>query len=59
ELVSTCNPERLLEIARKGIYLYEPLFNYNKIKNHECVIEISLLASQYFRIDNIKQYKIY
>ncbi|ORX77900.1 hypothetical protein BCR32DRAFT_282771 [Anaeromyces robustus] len=56
ELNNDCNPENLLKIAKDGIYLYEPLFNYEKIKNHVYAIEISILASQYFMINNIEQY---
>jgi len=56
ELSTDCNPEKLLEIARQGIFLYEPLFKYNKIKNHEYVVEISILAGQDFMICNQKQY---
>ncbi|ORX41589.1 hypothetical protein BCR36DRAFT_467782 [Piromyces finnis] len=57
ELNSTCNPDTLLKIAKKGIFLYEPLFTNNKIKDHENVIEISILAGQYFMIFNRKQYQ--
>ena len=56
ELNGNCCPEKLLEIARKGIDLYEPLFKYDKIKNHENVIEISLLTPQYFLINNDNQF---
>jgi len=51
-----CCPEKLLEIARQGIFLYESLCKNDKIKNHEYVIEISLLAGQNFMINNNKQY---
>jgi len=36
--------------------LYEPLFRYEKIKNHEYVIDISLLTNQWFMINCLKQY---
>jgi len=49
----------LLKIAKEGIFLNEPLFNYENIKNHEYVIEISNLANQYFKIYTEKQYKIF
>jgi len=57
ELNSTCNPEKLLEIANKGIFLYEPLYTYNNIKYHEYVVDISFTANQNFMIFNDKQYK--
>jgi len=56
ELNGNCNSTTLLEIARKGIFLYEPLFNNDKIKNDENVIEISVLAGQYFMVLNKNQY---
>jgi len=56
ELNSNCDPDKLLEIAKHGIYLYEPLFKYEKIKNHVNVIEISILANQFFMINNDNQY---
>jgi len=62
ELNNNCNPEILLNIAKKGIFLIEPLFNlsnYEKIKNHEHVVEISILADQFFTVNNEKQYKKY
>ena len=46
----------MLEIARKGVYLYEPLFKYDNIKNHENVIDISILANQCFLINNDNQF---
>ena len=57
ELNGECNPDTLLNIARNGIFLYEPLFNNNKLKYHENTIEISILAGQYFMIFNRKQYQ--
>ena len=57
ELNGNCNPDQLLEIARRGIYLYEPLFKYDNIKNHVNVVEISILAGQYFMINNDEQFE--
>eukprot|EP00833_Pecoramyces_ruminatium_P013634 jgi/Orpsp1_1/1187666/evm.model.d7180000059314.1 len=57
ELNSNCNPDVLLQIAKNGIFLYEPLFKNNKLKYHENVIEISVLAGQYFMVLNRKQYQ--
>lgn len=57
ELNSICDPEKLLEIERHGIYLYEPLFKYEKIKNHVNIVEISILAGQYFMINNDEQFE--
>ncbi|OUM58767.1 hypothetical protein PIROE2DRAFT_15871, partial [Piromyces sp. E2] len=56
ELNNACNPEKLLQIAKQGIFLYESLFKHSKIKDHEYVVEISILAGQHFMINNIKQY---
>jgi len=57
ELNGNCDPDKLLEIAKQGIYLYEPLFKYEKIKNHVNVVEISILAGQYFMINNDEQFE--
>ncbi|KAG4086879.1 hypothetical protein H8356DRAFT_1372091 [Neocallimastix lanati (nom. inval.)] len=57
ELNGKCNPDKLLEIAKRGIYLYEPLLKYEKIKNHVYVVDISMMAGQYFMINNIKKIK--
>ncbi|ORX64715.1 hypothetical protein BCR32DRAFT_272990 [Anaeromyces robustus] len=56
ELEGKCDPEILLEIAKKGIFLFEPLYKYDKIKNHKYVVLISILAEQYFMINNDTQY---
>lgn len=56
ELNGVCRPERLLEIAKRGIFLLEPLFRYERIREHEYVVYISALARQYFMICNEKQY---
>ena len=56
EFNENCCPEKLLEIERKGVYFYEPLFKYDKIKNHENVIDISIVANQYFLINNDNQF---
>lgn len=57
ELKSTCDPDKLLNISKKGIFLCEPLYKFEKIKYHEYVIDISLYARQYFFIYNKKQYE--
>jgi len=51
-----CDPDKLLLLARKGIFLYEPLYRYNKFKNHKYVIEISILGHQFFMINNKNQF---
>jgi len=56
ELNLECNINKLLDIAKKGILLYEPLFNYEKIKYHEYIIDISLMGNQYFVIYTKEQY---
>jgi len=57
ELHNECDPEKLLKIAKKGIFLIRPFFNYDKIKNHEYVVDISLYSKQYFFINNERQYE--
>jgi len=56
ELNNDCDINKLLEIAKKGILLYEPLYKYEKIKNHEYIIDISLLGNQLILINTIEQY---
>ncbi|KAL6612885.1 hypothetical protein U3516DRAFT_548781 [Neocallimastix sp. 'constans'] len=56
ELNGKCDPKRLLFIAEQGIFLKEPLFNYDKIKDHEFVVDISIINNQFFLINNDKQY---
>ncbi|ORX56593.1 hypothetical protein BCR36DRAFT_345861, partial [Piromyces finnis] len=56
ELNGECDIERLLDIAKQGIFLKEPLFKYDKIKSHEYVVDISIINNQYFLINNDKQY---
>jgi len=56
ELNGLCRPDKLLNIAKKGIFLYEPLFQYKSIQEHEYVVYISALAKQYFMIFNEQQY---
>ncbi|OUM57698.1 hypothetical protein PIROE2DRAFT_17238 [Piromyces sp. E2] len=58
ELNGPCRPDKLLEIAKKGIFLYEPLFRRNEknIREHEYVVYISVLAKQYYMIYNERQY---
>jgi len=57
ELNGNFDPDKLLEIARHGMYLYEPLFKYEKIKNHVNVVDISIMAGQYFMVNNDEQYE--
>jgi len=57
ELNGNCDPEKLLEIAQCGIYLYEPLLKYEKIKNHVYCVDISILAGQFFMVNNDEQYE--
>eukprot|EP00833_Pecoramyces_ruminatium_P007245 jgi/Orpsp1_1/1181277/evm.model.c7180000076581.1 len=57
ELNNRCDPDTLLNLAKKGIFLYEPLHKCDKIKNHEYVVDISLYSRQYFFILNQKKYK--
>jgi len=56
ELNGECDPKRLLYIAEKGIFLKEPLFKYDKIKDNEYVVDISVISDQFFLINNNKQY---
>ncbi|KAG4086227.1 hypothetical protein H8356DRAFT_1297965 [Neocallimastix lanati (nom. inval.)] len=56
ELNGECNPEKLLNIAEQGIFLKEPLFKYEKKKNHKYVVDISVISNQFFSINNIEQY---
>lgn len=56
ELNSTCNPETLLSIAGRDICLYEPLYKYDKIKNHKYIIDISCITNKHFMIFNDNQY---
>jgi len=56
ELKNNCDPKKLLNIAKQGIFLYSPLFKYEKIKYHENVVDISILSHQYFMIYTKKQY---
>jgi len=54
EYNNNCNPLKLLEIARKGILLYEPL---NSLRlAHPYLVDISVLAHQNYIITNIDQY---
>ena len=49
-----CNPENLLEIAKRGILLYEPLNSLKLV--HPYLVDISVLAHQNYMITNIDQY---
>jgi len=57
ELNGLCNPEELLKIAKKGIFLHTPLYNFKNIKNHKYIVDISVISNQYFMIFNDNQYK--
>jgi len=59
ELNSTCNPEKLLNIAKKKKkkVLYSPLYKYEKIKYNEIILDISYISNQYYMIFNDSQYK--
>jgi len=56
ELKKNCNAEKLLKIARFGIQLYKPLYEYEEIKYHRNAVEISILSGDNFIIYNNKQY---
>jgi len=56
ELYGECNIKTLESIANKGIFLHEPLFKYNRIKNDEIVTRININAHQFCLINNLKQY---
>ncbi|KAG4082871.1 hypothetical protein H8356DRAFT_1351908 [Neocallimastix lanati (nom. inval.)] len=49
ELNGECDPEKLLYIAKQGIFLKEPLFKYKKIKNHEFVVDISVINEKFLK----------
>ncbi|KAG4081675.1 hypothetical protein H8356DRAFT_1319905 [Neocallimastix lanati (nom. inval.)] len=51
ELNGECDPKRLLYIAEKGIFLKEPLFKYDKIKDNEYVVDISYLLEDFIKIN--------
>jgi len=57
ELNGECDPEKLLDIAKQGIFLEKPLLNYDSIKDHEYVVDISIISGQLYMINNKKQYK--
>jgi len=55
EYNNKCNPEKLLNIAKKKIEIFEPL---NSVKiNHSFLIDISFKTKQYFIITNLNQYR--
>jgi len=56
ELNGNCDVNNLLKIAKEGIFLYESLCKHDKLKNHDYVIDISILARQYFMINTETQY---
>jgi len=59
ELNGNCNEKILLQLAKKGIFLYEPLFKHDKLKNHDYLVDISILARQYFMINTNSHYNHY
>ncbi|ORX80980.1 hypothetical protein BCR32DRAFT_327501 [Anaeromyces robustus] len=54
EYNNNCNPIKLLEIAKRGILLYEPLNSLRLV--HPYLVDISVLAHQNYIITNIDQY---
>jgi len=54
EYNTICNPTKLLEIAKRGILLYEPLDSLKLV--HPYLVDISVLAHQNYMISNIDQY---
>jgi len=56
EFDGNCNQEKLLKIARNGIYLYKSLSYFDKTKYHKNTVEINILAGEEFIIYNNKQY---
>jgi len=54
EYNTICNPTKLLEIAKRGILLYEPL-DSDKLQ-HPYLVDISVLAHQNFMVSNIDHY---
>ncbi|OUM63988.1 hypothetical protein PIROE2DRAFT_20596 [Piromyces sp. E2] len=54
EYNTICNPNKLLEIAKRGILLYEPLDPLKLI--HPYLVDISVLAHQNYMVSNIDQY---
>jgi len=56
ELSGDCNIEKLKNLAKEKIFLYEPLFKYNKIKYETFVIKTSFESYQNFMIYTLEQY---
>jgi len=56
ELNGDCNIEKLKNIANDKIFLYEPLFKYDKIKYDTFVIKTSFESYQNFMIYTLEQY---
>jgi len=54
EYNTICNPNKLLEIAKRGILLYEPLDPLKFV--HPYLVDISVLAHQSYMVSNIDQY---
>jgi len=57
EYNNKCNPDKLLNISKKGIKLYEPLNSYKF--NSPNIIDVSLKANQFFMIINLNQYRAF
>jgi len=55
EYNNKCKPDKLLNIAKKGIELYEPLNSYRL--SHSNLIDISIISKQLFMITNLNQYR--
>jgi len=56
ELNNDCNIDKLKQIAKNKIFLYEPLFTYDKIKYEKFVITLSVESHQNFMIYTTEQY---
>jgi len=56
ELKGDCDIEKLKNIAKEKIFLYEPLFKYDKIKYDPFVIKTSFESYQNFMIYTLEQY---
>ncbi|ORX42702.1 hypothetical protein BCR36DRAFT_415960 [Piromyces finnis] len=53
-----CDPDYLLELSQKGIFLIKPLFEYESIKYHENVVEINIKIPLSIR-NGTQRYKLY
>jgi len=55
ELNNECNPEILLQLAKQSIFFTGTV--RNKIKNHQYVVDISILNNQFFMVNSNVQYE--